>query len=659
MSSSPSAASDGSGPSEYQVDDLIVDIGRRSVSRDGTEIPFPALSFDLLLALIRAAPNMLSYDELMARVWHNVVVNPETITQRVKLVRDALGDDPHAPRYIAGVRGRGYRMQAAVMPIVIPQPAIRNPGGPLKHAPFRAHRRFAAIAATLTVVAVAGMSWFEWQESHRSRSVEVAAPTGLEQIRTIAVLPFEDRSKDGSEEYFADGMAEELRVVLGKVPQLRVIAHKSSSSFRNDDEDVREIGERLGVANVVKGSVHKSENSLRISVQLYDAHSRAQLWSDSYRRDFGDVLVMQAEMASGIARALQLTVGADVDRDSRPLRNSQAYIFFLRGRTVIDRGEDETEAKVDFEQALALDPTFIRAQEALALALMEQVISASLPPREGWPAAVGAAQRTLKLDPESALAHAILGRERATNAYDWKGANEELDRALALRPRDPYALYVSASLAFDLGRHEEERQLSDLALAIDPLNPDSHQSAAYHRYFMGDLDGAEREFRASLQISPRFGSSRMMIGVINLLRGDATAALQDMQAEPSDTREVGLAFVYHALGRKAEAAAALERIKKERWGRAAGVATVYAYRNELTPAFEWFEKAIDNRETNLISKIVYSPMLGSLRADSRYEMLLRKMNLQPGTGPAVGARRCPPQERAPSSCGSTVTMTDN
>ena len=630
-----SATTDGSQPSGYQLDDLSVDVGRRSVSRGGVEIPLPALSFDLLLALVRAAPNVLSYDQLMAQVWQGAVVNSETISQRVKLVRDALGDDPHTPRYIAGVRSRGYRLQSPAVPIT--RSATATAPSPTD-TPRWSRRRVATIVLAASLLAVAGLSWLAAPTKQKAATpaVVVSAP------KFIAVLPFADMSEDKSQESFADGMAQELIDALAGIPQLTVIGRTSSFSFKGSHDDVRVIGEKLGATHLIEGSVRRSGDRIRISAQLMDAQLGTRLWSDTYDRDFGDVLTIQDEIAAAIAGALKIAVDADAVHGNRPRRNAEAYSYYLRGRLLMDLEEtNTTEARTYFEQALALDPTYAKAQEALATAISMEIGGGVTPKEVGWPEAVKAARKTLQLDPKSAMAHAILGQERAFYAYDWRGANAELDQALALQPRDPDALYFCAQLAWALERMDEAKRLLELALAIDPLSSGAHLISGWHHYFTGDMDGAERELRTGLRIAPKSTYIHQEIGRMLLMRGQPEAALEETLLSPGP-KDMDLALTYHALGRKAEADAALARLLtfQSTPRGATSLATVYAYRNDLTRAFEWFDVAVARREWSLLAYLNIDPMLANVRADPRYRELMRKMNRpdgHPDLSPAAAA----------------------
>jgi tetratricopeptide (TPR) repeat protein len=250
------------------------------------------------------------------------------------------------------------------------------------------------------------------------------------------------------------------------------------------------------------------------------------------------------------------------------------------------------------------------------------------PPEVAGPGAVQAARRALQLDAHSTLSHAILGLEYATFEYNWPAAGHELDVILAAHPRDPDVLYMAAWLAFDLGRHEQAVQLQESALALDPLNPDSLQNAAYIRFLLRDYSGAERDFRRSTAVSPTFASNHRMLGRILLQRGQPQAALAEMQAEPRP--DLGLVYVYHALGRHAESDLALARvIKSYRSVGAVNVAMAYAYRGDNAHAFEWLQRAVREHDLNLGHDLKYDPALDGLRSDPRYHEVLRSVHLEP------------------------------
>jgi len=596
------------------------------ISRDGKSIKLEPRAMRVLVCLAEQSGEVVSVEQLLDAVWKDVVVTPESVYQAIATLRRALVDDPRKPIYIANVVRRGYRLIA---------PVSRAPAGKPAAGEHRRLQRLALIGAACALAAgVAATVWL----GERKGAAQVAATANHpahepihEPIheRSIAVLPFADMSERHDQEFFADGMSEEVLDTLAKIPQLKVIGRTSSFQFKGKNEDLRAIGAKLGSAYVVQGSVRKAGTRIRVTAQLIDVRTGTHLWSGTYDREFDDILDVQDQIAASIGRALQLVV---VSADTRPrqLQSTDAYTFFLRGRAALDRGDESglREAVGDLEQALALDPTFARAAETLALTHLSLIGNAVVPADTAWPKAAEAARTALRLDPQSALAHAVLGLQHATYDYDWTAAAAEMDRALALHPRDSVALYNLSWLAFDLGRHDDAVSLSEASLSIDPLNPDSCQNSAYIYYLIGNFDAAERDARRSIAISPSFTGNHKLIGQVFLQRGQPEAALAEMQREVSSGRDIGLALAYHALGRHAESDAALARASRS-IGRfvPVDVAAVHAYRGERDQAFAWLEKAVASRDLSLGHKFRDEPKLAPLRGDPRYKALLRRMNL--------------------------------
>jgi tetratricopeptide (TPR) repeat protein len=264
----------------------------------------------------------------------------------------------------------------------------------------------------------------------------------------------------------------------------------------------------------------------------------------------------------------------------------------------------------------------------LALAYLDLIGTALMPSKVGWPLAASASRKALQLDPQSPVAHAVLGLQYATFDFNWTAASAELDRALAQQSRDPVALYLNSWLAFDVGRFDEALRLQDISLSIDPLNPDSYQNGGIIYYLMGNIDAAERAVKKSVELSPTFSGNHFYLGLILLQRGQPEAALREVQSEQGETKNLGLAIVFHALGRRTESDRALARYTASSAGvSACNIAIAYAYRAERDQALKWLERSVDQRELLLGHKFRNDPMLAPLRGDSRYKALLRRMNL--------------------------------
>jgi TolB-like protein len=508
--------------------------------------------------------------------------------------------------------------------------STRPPVFPVKRRPSG---RWQALIIGACVVSIAALGYLGYSRlSHRtSSSAMTAVPTTLAATdKSIAVLPFVDMSEKKDQEYFADGMAEEILDILAKIPQLTVIGRTSSFQFKGRTEDLRAIGDKLGAAYVVEGSVRRADRRIRVTAQLIDAQTGAHLWSDSYDRDYGDVLTLQDQIATAIARALQLTVGA---RDARPLRGehaTEAYTLYLRGKLAFDNfsGESLLEAQSAFQQALELDPTFVPAAEGLALTYLNRGFVGSISGREAWKQARSAAEKALQLSSRSAIAHCVLGVVAGMQDFDWATAERELQAALALNPNDSDMLQNAAQIAIAHGNRDEALRQMNAAVVVDPFNQGNYQVRGFIFYLTDDYSAAEADLRKSIAIYPGIDGSHGRLGFIQLLRGQPEAALKEFSSDPyGGTRAFGIALVGPAVGRKAESEAVLPRVVDEAgsaWPY--GIALLYAYRGEHDQAFAWLEKARDARDGDLFF-LLCDPLLKPMHDDPRWSALMKSMNL--------------------------------
>lgn len=466
-----------------------------------------------------------------------------------------------------------------------------------------------------------------------SPAARVTGASGQSAIldKSIAVLPFADMSEQKDQEYFADGMAEEILNLLVKIPELKVIARTSSFQFKGKSTDLRTIGAMLGAAYVVEGSVRRSGEHFRVTAQLIDTRDGAHHWSETYDRDIGDVIKVQGEVATSLVRALQLEVATPVGLLSQPSpRSNEAYDIYLRGLHAKEqfnqRGEEE--ALADFRRALELDSTFVAAAESLAVTLANIAFSGYVPPRTAWEQARAASQTILGLNPKSALAHGLLGIVHVRYDWDWPGADREFTIARGLSPNRPFVLNYAAKLRMALGDWNGAADLVSAASTLDPLDPGFEFGRGLLYLRMGRTADAERAFRRMLDISPTFEEGHFYLGTTLLLDGKADAALLEMRKETRPAWQMaGLALAYHASQRTAEAAAALARFEAEHANDLAmQIAEVHAFRNEKSQAFTWLERAFAQKDVNLWS-IKGDPLLKDLEGDPRYGAFLRKMNL--------------------------------
>ncbi len=517
-SDAPSAAAEAG----FQVDDLIIDLGQQRVTRAGVDIPLPQLSLALLVALARAAPNLVTFDQLTEQVWPGLVIAPETISQRVKLVRTALGDDPQNARYIAGVRGRGYRMVAPVRPLTerrrmdtvtpywesetpatgasaAPPVGSAPPSAAPAAAPPGAPPQQPATPGTLgwigSGLAVALLLAVPWAATRYLRS-PAAAPTHLDALlppHSIAVLPLVDVTPGDGNRYLGDGLAEELSARLGRIRGLRVAARTSAFAFRDREADVRAIAQTLGVRHVLEGSVMRQGDQLRVTAQLIDAASGYQVWSQTYNRTWQDLVSIQDDVARSIISALTVLLSSEGAQEAAqsPTTQVEAFNLYLEGLARL-RGTGAQlqleQAEDAFRHALALDPRF-----ALAYA--------------------GLCERYATGYDQSRDTSLVTEAEKAC------GAALKLDASLREVSRALAHLYLVS------GRTAEAAERYREVIRADPDNADGYMGLG--EALAADQHGAEAEhaFRQAVQVEPTYWGAQTALGNFLLGQGRASAAI--------------------------------------------------------------------------------------------------------------------------------------
>jgi len=488
---------------------------------------------------------------------------------------------------------------------------------------------------TLLFLLGGGIFWY-FQRASEATTSTVASPApptvaSLPTDASIAVLPFVNMSSDKEQEYFADGISEELLNLLAQVPELRVIARTSSFSFKGKDVDIAEIARRLNVANVLEGSVRKSGDKLRITAQLVRASDSSHLWSQTYDRQMADVFEVQDEIAGSVVSELKVKLLGTAPPTSR-VTDPQAYSLLLQARASFRQGTAEAVKRsiTQFGQALAIDPRYAAAWVDLANAYELEMTNGWRPNEEGNRLARQAIERTLALDPDYVPAHAALGWILIAYDRDYKAGVEHVERAMALEPTNPDAIDSAAYVARRLGRHEPAIALYQYLVARDPFNYIHHSNLAYAYWYAGRIDDALNEHRLVLALNPDLPGTHAPMGEVLLLSGDATAALTEVKQETDEqSRLPVLAMTYHSLGRTADSDAALaELVRKHEGTSAFSIAMVLAYRGEADRAFEWLDKAVRYHDTNVGTLAVY-PSLASLHSDPRWLPFLRKLGMAP------------------------------
>jgi adenylate cyclase len=501
----------------------------------------------------------------------------------------------------------------------------------------RAHVRWAESAAALVLLGAVVAAGFYFLRRPGQLASAVAD-------NSIAVLPFVNMSEEKANEYFSDGISEELLNLLAKIPQLKVAARTSSFSFKGKGVEIREIARQLHVANVLEGSVRKSGEQVRITAQLIRAAEGYHLWSETYDRKMDDIFKIQDEIAGEVVKELKVKLlgAAPKVRTTDP----KAYALYLQARELERQNNAEAFAKSGalYRQVLEIDPRYAPAWDELARNFYNKANNGLMSSQEGYARAREAAEKAISIDPDYAPAHARLGYIAMYGGNDLAGAARHYQRALALDPTDLGVLGNVAVFLSNLGRVNEALALEGAVVGRDPVNVTALYNLGEDQRRAGRYDAAIASFRTMLSLSPNQGGAHANLAAVLLLKGDATAGLAEIEQEKSEVwRVIGLPMAYCALGRKADADAALNAlIAKYEKDAPYNIAYVYAFCGDADKAFEWLDKAVAYQDSG-VSEIVTENLFDKIHSDPRWLPFLRKLGKAPDQLAKIEFKVTPPQ----------------
>jgi TolB-like protein/Tfp pilus assembly protein PilF len=448
--------------------------------------------------------------------------------------------------------------------------------------------------------------------------------------QSIAVLAFENMSGDPEQEYFSDGISEELLNLLARIPELKVISRTSAFSYKGKDMRLTDVARELNVAHILEGSIRKTGNQIRITAQLIETQSDTHVWSRTYDRTLDDIFATQDEIAAKVVDELKITLLGDLPivEETDP----EAYALVLEARYLSRQGspEDWQDAIALIEQALLIDPSYAAAWDALASIYVNQADNSVRPPDEGYALARKAANQALALDPSYARAHARLGWIATHHQGDLAGAARHYEQALALEPTNTGIIFSAASLAESLGRLGMTIALEDYALARDPLDPVAHNNQGDSYLSVGRFDDAIASFHTALALSPSYVGAKYRVGVAFLLKGEPESAMTSMEQEGFEAWQlIGLAMAHHALDQTSASDSALSKlIQKYEQDAAYNIAYVFAFRAEADRAFEWLRKAVNYNDPGL-AEIANEPLFANIKSDPRWATFLESVGKAP------------------------------
>ena len=607
------------GPSGYRMADIHIDSGTRQVRRGDAVLQLPGLSFDLLLALVRRAPNMVSSDELMSEVWAGRVVNDETIAKRVELVRDALGDDSRESRYIAVVRGRGYRIIAAVEALGAPPEAVVRSKGTRRGL-------LVALAVALAAGVAIALRWWPGDVAPGPQDVLAHLPARP----ALAVLPLENLSEGASGEYFAAGMHDALIADLSRASGIKVISRTSTLPYRDSGKSLSAIANELGVDLVMEGTVLRAGDRVRITVQLLDAGD-THLWAEHYEGDLHNVLELQSQVARSVAQAVKVKLSPVEEARlaaQRPV-NVESYELYLQGNELIEShtpdGFDEGIALLT--RAAELDPASALPTARLALAYSTRAHAPGAA-KALYPRATAYALQAIGLDENLADGHEALAEMRLYFHWDWKGAEESFRKVFeltpSLAPAHAHYAWLRVLHADYPGAIAELR----LASELDPHKPLWRTWLAWAQMHSGDFASAETELQAVLRSHPDFPDAYHVLGqtLLRLGRNDAAIASFRKAAELSPRWSWGLGQGLAFNGQIEEARAIAQRLEEAEVPDAWALAEVYCAIGDFDRAVHWIEQGYDVRR-DWMPWIKANTFLAPIYDHPRFREIVRRLDL--------------------------------
>jgi TolB-like protein/DNA-binding winged helix-turn-helix (wHTH) protein len=621
-----------------------VDPALDEISKDGATVKLEPRAMGVLVCLAEHAGHVMSVDQLLDAVWKDVVVTPDSVYQAVAGLRRALGDTSKEPVYIANVLRRGYRLVAPVTPWVEPHPVLGEASasaGPAAGAELpipltissprtRASARWPWIALAIVVLVVCAgflVGNFLWRHERQSRSRGADIATPELRAQSVAVLPFLDMSDTKDQQYFADGLTEELIERLASVPRLHVVARSSSFYFKGKQATVTEIARTLGVSYLLEGSVRKAGNGIRITTHMVRGDDGYDLWSETYDRPLADIFNIQDEIAAAVVQVLKISV---VPAEPNLTSNPEAYTEFLRALAHVDRGlaSDYETAEMQLHAALRLDPQFAGAWALLATATIWRFdVRAPNPTPEACASARSAANRALELGPTLSQTHRAKGIALQSCDGDLNGARVEFDRALQLQPDDPLLLMSQARLAAEMRQPDRSIEFARRATAVDPLNPWTFSALGDVYLYLGHPAEAEPAYRKAIQINPSLAYNHSALAVALLTDHKAAEAVAESEREPDPQyRLMVLPIALDAAGRNKDAEQELAELKL-RYGEenADWVALFYACRHDSNDAIQWLRTYLARHKRLLGYQPYLMNCFDNLAGDPRYQEIRRQM----------------------------------
>lgn len=625
--------------SPYQFEGFQLDVACYELRRNGHVLKLEKIPMELLILLISRRGELVSREEIIAKLWgQDVFIETEHgINTAVRKIRQTLGDDPERPRFVQTVVGKGYRFVGPI-DVVDAVPAVDPSSAPvsvIEEGTGRSRPKtippwvVKASAAALILVGAAAIAvkYFDWGSW-------LPRPP----VRSIAVLPLKNLSGNSADEYFADGMTDELITNLAKISALRVSSYTSVSKYKTTSKSLPQIAQELQVDGIVEGSVVRSGDQIRITAQLIYAPRDQHLWAEEYQRYVRDVLYLQREVAGDIAQQVRVTLTPN-ERQRLATAGAvdpAAYESYLRGRSFWNQRSEASLLKAidQFNKAIGVDAGYAPAYSGLADCYTTLGYLSYLDPLDAFPRARDAATKALKLDSSLAEAHTSLAYYDLYHAWNWVEAENEFKKAIELNPNyatahDWYSYFLMA-----MGRFDEAWKEVNRAHELDPLSVTISTDIGFNYFYRRNYDEAVNQLRTTLSLSPKFPLAHLWLGRAYQQKKMYAEAIDEFNktdaALPGWVVTIaGMGNAYGEWGHKVEAEQVLVRLNemaRAKYVTPYGIALVYAGLGDKNEAFVWLNKAVEGRSHWLVW-LNRDPRWDRLRSDSRFDELKKRVAL--------------------------------
>jgi TolB-like protein/DNA-binding winged helix-turn-helix (wHTH) protein/Flp pilus assembly protein TadD len=654
-----------------------LDLRPRRLRRGNHVLKLERIPLEILLLLLEHRDEIVPRDQIVSRVWGQGVFldTDNSIRGAIRKLRQVLKDDAETPRFIQTVTGQGYRF---IAPVIAPENASvtsepaasvvptsdrdfvseldgwlraqklrlveqdqdgtvekATPAGTAHGQENRNAYRWPLVGAAVLLLVACLLSFLVVRGWRRASSL----PTRSQGKIVLAVLPFENLSRDPDQEFFSDGLTEEMITQVGKVnrEQLTVVARSSVAKYKGSNMAAKAIGKELNADYLVQGSVRRSSGRVRITVQLIKAQNQTDLWTESYDRELKDLLAVQDSVVQSIASQIHIALSEEEKtrlanpRHTRP----EAYEAYLKGRYYWNKrtADGMQKAEVYFQQAIDSDPTYAAAYSGLADCNSGLTWHGFKAPVDALPKAYAAARRAVEIDPQSAEAHASMGLV-LSHLWDWAGSEAEFKRALELDPQYANAHHWYGDYLSIKGRHNEALAEASRALELDPLNLVIGTWVALRYYQAHNYSRAIEQARNSVELDSNFAAAHLLLGEGYVQAGLQSEGLSELKraatlsgGSPLYTAQVGVALA--VAGRKREAlriAHELGTISRKHYVSPYGLAQIYAALNSKEETFKWLQAAYIDRAV-WMEYLAVDPIFDRYRSDDRFQELLRRIGL--------------------------------